>query len=341
MRQTQTVIDSANKTTVDLSRVQRASPKTFPPYGHLSTLFVRAIKSGPPTDWNGPAFDVFLGRMEDLYNQVLWPTWDSGWQRAPSRPRMGLITAADFDILHTYLSPGTTLIDQNVASPAGVPPAPKRHLDLFSQEDVTRFGKPFGHFINDAYNANLSSYVVERIGESYRQGLDSKVGGSVLKLKDKSQRPRPYQVAQIFGLTVGNAQALRNEQAMTANSPALFCGHCLQGLLGGSAALTLVTPGSPAELALLQNMVDMGDRRVFAGVHYPSDNIASWILALTMIAGVYAGPWIPLMRSKIWQAIQMGEVYKSVSGGGLNNAYGPALQKLTDAASGQLDWMVA
>jgi hypothetical protein len=29
--------------------------------------------------------------------------------------------------------------------------------------------------------------------------------------------------------------------------------------------------------------VDIGDRRVFAGVHYPSDNMASWIMALRLV----------------------------------------------------------
>ncbi len=322
---------------IDLTTITNAKPETFPPYGHLSSFFLGAILSGPPTDWQGVAFDTFLDRMAQLYADVLWPNWHMGWQNAPALAQMGAITAADFEILLSYQQPGQMVIDQDAKSPNGPPTNPKTHLDLFQEEDAKlKDYEPFGHFLNEAYNAQASKGTIREIGDYFGWGLSSKVRGAVLELKKRSQRPRPYQMALIFGLP-----SIRNEQANTANSPALFCGHCLQGLLGGSAALTLVTPGSPAELALLQNMVDMGDRRVFAGVHYPSDNIASWILALTMIAGVYAGPWIPLMRSKIWQAIQMGEVYKSVSGGGLNNAYGPALQKLTDAASGQLDWMVA
>jgi hypothetical protein len=44
------------------------------------------------------------------------------------------------------------------------------------------------------------------------------------------------------------------------------------------------------EASLAQYMVDIGDRRVFAGVHYPSDNIASWIMALSLMPEVYADP---------------------------------------------------
>lgn len=36
-------------------------------------------------------------------------------------------------------------------------------------------------------------------------------------------------------------------------------------------------------VAIQQYMVDWGDRRVFAGVHYMTDNIASWWLAMTFV----------------------------------------------------------
>ncbi len=316
---------------MDSDRIERAAPEDFPPYGNLSSLFVQAIASGKPGEWAGIDFAVFLERIANLYAAVLWPNWGpGGWQDGSAKNRMGLITAADYAILQDYQQPGNMVLDQIVDSPAGQPPYARTHHDLFADEDVTKFGKPFGSQLNDTYNAGLSFTMVTKVGQAYSQGLGTKVGGSVLKLKEWSQRPRPYQMAKLFGF------GIRNEQALNGNSPALFCGHCLQGLLAGAAALTLVTPGSPAELALLQNMVDMGDRRVFAGVHYPSDNIASWLLALTMAPAVYTDP---AMRGKIWQAIQMGEVYDSVKGGGRKGAYGPALDALIKAATGDLDWM--
>ncbi len=41
--------------------------------------------------------------------------------------------------------------------------------------------------------------------------------------------------------------------------------------------------------ALQQFAVDIGDRRVFAGVHYPSDNISSWYAALRIIPHIFDG----------------------------------------------------
>ena len=37
-------------------------------------------------------------------------------------------------------------------------------------------------------------------------------------------------------------------------------------------------------------MVDWGDRRVFAGVHYMTDNIASWTLARRLIPHLFKHP---------------------------------------------------
>jgi hypothetical protein len=37
-----------------------------------------------------------------------------------------------------------------------------------------------------------------------------------------------------------------------------------------------------------QYTADIGDRRVFAGVHYPSDNISSWFCALRMCDNMYS-----------------------------------------------------
>ena len=52
----------------------------------------------------------------------------------------------------------------------------------------------------------------------------------------------------------------------------------------GCVNVYLVDNLTQAQVTALQALaVDMGDRRVFAGVHYPSDNLLSWFVALSVI----------------------------------------------------------
>jgi hypothetical protein len=62
-----------------------------------------------------------------------------------------------------------------------------------------------------------------------------------------------------------------------------------------------------------QFVIDVGDRRVFAGVHYPSDNLASWYVAMRLIPRVFlADEKIYEPRKFLWNAIQRSLVYKAM-----------------------------
>ena len=59
-----------------------------------------------------------------------------------------------------------------------------------------------------------------------------------------------------------------------------------------------------------QYAVDFGDRRVFAGVHYPSDNLASWVAVLRLIPWVFSqngGFLVDFIRTAI---IEQSAVYR-------------------------------
>jgi len=65
-------------------------------------------------------------------------------------------------------------------------------------------------------------------------------------------------------------------------------GHCFEGCLIAAGIYELwlsdgLTTTRDQLGALEQYGVDIGDRRVFAGVHYPSDNLASWIIGLRLV----------------------------------------------------------
>ena len=54
-------------------------------------------------------------------------------------------------------------------------------------------------------------------------------------------------------------------------------------------------------IALSHFGMDHGDRRVFAGVHYPSDNLASWAIASDLISRIfnYADIISPFLKDAI------------------------------------------
>jgi hypothetical protein len=115
--------------------------------------------------------------------------------------------------------------------------------------------------------------------------------------------------------------------AASSITPSMCSGHCLQGVLEvGGALERLLDDHIPLNLdkllAICQWAVDIGDRRVMAGVHYPSDNICSWLLFLRMADFVFHRPDIKRImgfaiahRSFVfkelhrWKRIGRGRVY--------------------------------
>jgi hypothetical protein len=121
-------------------------------------------------------------------------------------------------------------------------------------------------------------------------------------------------------------------QATSAISPALISGHSFQSCLAGAAAFynaRMLGIDARIDAALKQHSVDGGDRRVFAGVHYPSDNISSWITVMLVAPNVTpdldGAKWV-------WQAItQHSLVYKTIDAFVAANpkcAYAPSMRLL-------------
>ena len=106
--------------------------------------------------------------------------------------------------------------------------------------------------------------------------------------KTQLQRPRPLHAALAFGLE----DDFRSETSARGQHPSIVSGHCFQGIMMGCAVLEYWQNTDPSladdrRTAMQQYMIDVGDRRVFAGVHYPTDNVASWVLALALIPEVF------------------------------------------------------
>jgi len=96
------------------------------------------------------------------------------------------------------------------------------------------------------------------------------VNGAILKMKARYQRPRPFQLAEIYKLK------LFPFKTFSAHSPSYPSGHTIQAVI----MLTVIGNKYPESYRFCKQMMeDIGASRVYLGHHYPSDNNASVIIA--------------------------------------------------------------
>jgi len=171
------------------------------------------------------------------------------------------------------------------------------HMFHFQAEDSIRkeIGKHSGEeiFASHTQGANFISYCPDIDVSTFHNQFYGDRGRKLKGLfdyKDTFQRPRPYQTAMIFGRPEFVTH-IGKRGVHTGVTPSLISGHCLQGILLSCKVLEIwINNGASnndCKDKLAQYAVDYGDRRVFAGVHYPIDNISSWIIALQIIPHIY------------------------------------------------------
>jgi hypothetical protein len=280
--------------------------KQLPPWGQMDALVLNLMRSRPiPEAWRSMTagsteqqWQLWRDSLIRDLESVLWPTFDPGrgtWSRPPDPALMD----ADFELLESLES----RLDEPIRGRAA---AETKHRVLFDEEDDDYL--LFGHKY-DRYDPGLPPYLRDGLTHILWNGYDRKLGSVHLQLKQVFQRPRPYQVAFIQNR---NFEHLRSRVAAT---PSLVSGHCLQGCLAGVSAHVLF--GAAVDFAsvavLRQFTVDIGDRRVFAGVHYPSDNLASWYTALKLLPHVVDRSMLSSARSFLWDAISSQSiVYQAI-----------------------------
>lgn len=299
----------------------------LPPYGLFSThLRNLAQRSDPMSDWL-PELDVderkrrFVSWRDSARDQiasVIWPFFSFN-SAGSGNPWNGIPISDATKIVEDELQ---IMIDEFQTSPPYIyrdaptvsdPEFGKSHLRQFYVEDHP----------NQPAAINLRDYVDGLTDDQFaeaRVAVDTaystrKLPG-IFWFKHEFMRTRPYQAALILGYN-----DFINFGALSARHSSLYSGHCLEGMIisGAIAEPWLKTPNlyNPAQLqALSQFAVDFGDRRVFAGVHYPSDNVGSWVLTLQLSKYIFADtPQVVsflrdaiLRRSKVFEIVE--EKYK-------------------------------
>lgn len=245
---------------------------------------------------------------------LIWPPLAPG-ARGWEEDTVAALNHADFlclSQLNRYIDepilPGTSVV----------------HGELFSEEDDGS-GLGIGY---ERYDPTLPRQHRNELRRWMLEGIGNKVGTLGLQLKAIFQRPRPYQVALLQ-----NRADFSHLYSSSASTPSLVSGHCLQGALAVCNVYVQLREqlNALSEELLAQYLVDIGDRRVFAGIHYPSDNLSSWLTALWLIPGVFGAPLAAAVQQFLRMAItKKSIVYRAIlqHAGAPNSVYAPILQRL-------------
>jgi hypothetical protein len=315
---------------------ERPADGLFPAYGFMHQFWMQDVESrrvpvgfqvegrpGTAAEWQ-----EYLEQETDELARFLWPRFDRRrrvWVGA-AVASMEDLTRADLTLMMS------TLVDLLPLAPTVKErPLKATHQALFEIEDESQPGAATLYPTLDVYLPQMGQEPLNAIKASIKK-MSVDFGPAPLRYKEYMQRPRPYQTAFALG------GSFSYEFGRSAVSPALPSGHCLQGLVRHAAAAVahryplLREPDGMAALA--QHAIDYGDRRVFAGVHYPSDNIASWFLALRLCNVLYGhlGHVAKgFMRQAIRQSVIFGMLEKAVQKDPKHVYAGPLLRLKEEA----------
>jgi hypothetical protein len=275
----------------------RKKPFPLPPWGQMEDELLEAIDDPLiPPDWVPPGggaptpkkYIRWLNELRDEIDNLIWPAFVPGRDRW-NTPHVHELNDADFTLMKPLRRQMDTPI--NAAVPTTVL---HHHLFLEEDDESGNFGNQY-----ERYDPAAPKEVRESLRSTIRKGIVAKSGSLDLQLKQIFQRPRAYQVAFIQG-----RKGFSHIDAITAHTPSLVSGHCLQSTSGCCAAFLQfrqsLTPDSLE--ALKQLTVDVGDRRVMAGVHYPSDSLSSWLSVFTLISRVFGNDAEDVMDF-LWSAV--------------------------------------
>lgn len=280
--------------------------RELPPYGYMEESIEALIKSRPiPEAWlalsgsnAGAQYYPWLKQLIDDLSSLLWPTYDPVHRKWTNTPNAAL-TDADFELFKIL----RRKLKENIR---GMSKEATTHEEFFREEDDERI--IFGHRY-ERYDPSLPVYLRETLTDTLWTGCDRKMGSTHFQVKAALQRPRAYQVALIQG------RKFDHVWAKSGGSPAMISGHCLQGVTGGCSAWLMFGRQLDAVSVevLKQFTVDIGDRRVFAGVHYASDNLSSWYTAFKLLPFVVERSSVAATMQFLWEAITTkSDVYAAI-----------------------------
>jgi len=305
----------------------------FPPYGVMTDGLQQELDGFPeiPPDFlpiahpqessREDAWRAWKRETIELLGRSLWPSWDITQRQwsDPNAEKMVGLTAKDLEFIS----------EMRVKDLHELPSSPLRSTDCPVHQTFYRSEDDQDWFLQYRfYDSTLTSDFINELSQVFGCRADDKSGSVHLQIKTVFQRPRPFQTVFLL-----HKPTIKPLQAISAGSPSLCSGHSFQASLGIGAVMEFLLLrekklSSNSWTALRQHAVDIGDRRVFAGVHYPSDNLASWIVAMRLANYVYR---VPDVKVHLWHAIsRQSAVFGAIS---REPVYQEAIKILREAAA--------
>jgi hypothetical protein len=280
----------------DVPAIPIGTEGALPPWGDLNTGGLKTLAyTKLPSQWSFELddyarelqFRVWWFSTLYLINRHLWPRYNrrrTRWE-GESTTFMRRLTEADLQLMLEIQHPAKEgrQFQKPLASDLR-PPGIVTHHDLYSKEDQCDGANIFSNFA--PYNRLADDKTLAAISSLCWTGDSTRQTPVAYLFKRALQRPRPMQMALHFGLSGFNY-----EEATSSLTPSMLSGHCIQGLLGVGTVIErflddgLLTP--ELRRTLPQWAVDIGDRRVLAGIHYPTDSLSSWVIFMRMADFVY------------------------------------------------------
>jgi PAP2 superfamily len=275
-------------------------------YGYMATTFARSVESpnripesfsqGDPNrrqSWSVFVEKVVLS-LERIGPRYGRPSWQLAWTG---------ISRLDLSVMETLVKSSVLLHDVTNGRPIW-----QTHADAFAMEDQADISGTITSYIRRA----LTPWESQQIDTLKNVGLVEYLGTIHLELKPIFQRPRPHVAAYVLGL---DASHLIFGLAKTGWSPAFVSGHaCVFGIayLFLHQQLQPLNPARDMLDACRQLIVDGGDRRVFAGVHYPSDNLGSWLVIANLINECWATENREAAKQLFVDSLRNSRVYREI-----------------------------
>jgi hypothetical protein len=279
------------------SKAVTRKPVIFPPYGAMGYKWLAALDEKFGLEYVHPAWgkitqwDAFSKDCVMFLQDNVWPVYDRATKqwRGKAKKFMKPLTDEDLGVLISWRK----LYDTNPETrflTRGNPSAIREKLEVFLEEDGSGAGESVKH-----YSARVFQLLGERAGSSPPQEW---MGANiisvffvrpVIEIKRQCQRPRPCQAAYLLGYDKNFKQGSSN----SFTTPAMISGHAFQAIMGCAELYSQIsragiTLGPKDEDAFADYASDVGDRRILAGLHYPSDSIGSWLIAMRFAGVAYA-----------------------------------------------------
>ena len=278
------------------------------PFGNLNNGHVDRLKGlfKPMQAFNGSEqeFVTLIDTWLDDVATHIWPRWENGNWGGSAQGHFETATREELLIAKQSFQDQDVMNDVPATDPA-LPEDMIRnnrwHYRIEDALELARFDRvkapgsqSFEYLASRNVASNFLGYATDLNLTEFEADFWNNIEGlqpGLFDIKKHFGRPRPWTLAAAFQID-DFAWETANGVTHTGVHPSLLSGHCIQGILGGCNVLqTWLTRRrqipSGFYSALKQYSVDWGDRRVFAGVHYLTDNIASWTLAIRLIPHLF------------------------------------------------------